>query len=402
MSLAADGAGSRKRPVAEQHAATSGDGLEAKVAALEEELGVAKATTQKRRVIMNLLAAGFIELAPPDNLQKGVWIRKLYQAAVSCAVGGTSAVTSEALTAVLDALGGQPMETEEDRRKALLRALAEGQAVAAPATVEPPMGGLSLLTRDELRCVWVHLSPIALRLTCKALREAIPQEDDWRWLKSTLRSMPRYWACAEAARGGRLQALGWARAMGVCRDPDACCAAAAVGRLEVLQWLHAQAPRCWDVTSLEAAARGGHLAVLQWIRAHAGGRYRVGPLCLAAAQGGQLEVLKWLCAQLRAQQEPPCHPAVLTWLSRHSRTWATCTCAAAARGGHLVTLQWLRAQDPPCPWDRHLCEAAAGRGDLETLQWLLAQDPPCPWNRDSCHDASSDLEMLQWIRAQPP
>jgi len=130
MSLAADGAGSRKRPVAEQHMATSGDGLEAKVAALEEELGFAKATTQKLRGIMNLLMAGFIELAQPDNLQKGVWIRKLYQAAFSCAFGGTSAITSEALTAVIDALDGQPMETEEDRRKALLRALYEGRGIA--------------------------------------------------------------------------------------------------------------------------------------------------------------------------------------------------------------------------------------------------------------------------------
>jgi len=130
MSLAADRAGSRKRPVAEQHTASSGDGLEAKVAALEEKLCFAKATTQKLRVIMNLLMAGFIELAQPDNLQKGVWIRKLYQAAFSCAFGGTSAITSEALTAVIDALDSQPMETEEDRRKALLRALAEGQGIA--------------------------------------------------------------------------------------------------------------------------------------------------------------------------------------------------------------------------------------------------------------------------------
>jgi len=53
---------------------------------------------------MNLLMAGFIELAQPDNLQKGAWTRKLYQAACSCAFGGTSGITSEALTAVIDAL----------------------------------------------------------------------------------------------------------------------------------------------------------------------------------------------------------------------------------------------------------------------------------------------------------
>jgi len=103
--------------MAEQPTATSDGGLQAKVAALEEE----------RRLFMT----SFTKLAEAGNMPKGDWIRPLYQVAFSHGYGGTGAgrATTGEVDRLIDALDRQPMDGEEDQRKAVLRALVEGQGI---------------------------------------------------------------------------------------------------------------------------------------------------------------------------------------------------------------------------------------------------------------------------------
>jgi len=86
--------------------------------------------------------------------------------------------------------------------------------------------------------------------------------------------------CAEAAKGGHLEVLQWARANGCPWDWRTCMYAAQNGHLEVLQW--ARANGCpWDETTCLYAAGNGHLEVLQWV--HANG-CPLGSLTIAGAR----------------------------------------------------------------------------------------------------------------------
>ena len=64
----------------------------------------------------------------------------------------------------------------------------------------------------------------------------------------------------------------------------------------MLQWARAQEPPCpWDECTCSEAARGGRLEVLQWARAH--GCPWDEDTCGLAAEGGHLAVLPWARAQ---------------------------------------------------------------------------------------------------------
>ena len=72
-------------------------------------------------------------------------------------------------------------------------------------------------------------------------------------------------ACAYAARGGHVEALEWARAMGMPWDRETCKAAARSGRLDVLRWLRRNG--CpWDEWTCVYAERAGHAHVARWAR----------------------------------------------------------------------------------------------------------------------------------------
>ncbi len=73
--------------------------------------------------------------------------------------------------------------------------------------------------------------------------------------------------CANAARGGHLELLQWARVTGCPWNGQTCLGnAARGGHLEVLQWLKSKG--CpWDRAAGSYAARGGHLEVLKWLAA---------------------------------------------------------------------------------------------------------------------------------------
>ena len=127
-------------------------------------------------------------------------------------------------------------------------------------------------------------------------------------------------------------------------DKWACARAAKAGRLEALQDLRGLDPPCpWDEHTCAWAAEGGHLDVLKWARSQNSPCPWSEWTCARAARGGHLDVLKWL-----RDQDPPC-------------PWDEGTCSGAAEEGHLEILKWLRSEDPPCPWRRSECREEASK-----------------------------------------
>ncbi len=131
------------------------------------------------------------------------------------------------------------------------------------------------------------------------------------------------------------------------------------------------------------AARGGHLKVLQWAR----NQYfpcNTREICCLAARGGHLEVLQWatslgfpcnalLTVLTCAHAAGGGHLEVLQWLRSQGCRWNRLTCAFAAEGGHLEVLQWALSQD--CLWNQRQCvQAAKDGGHLEVWQWAREQN----------------------------
>ena len=71
--------------------------------------------------------------------------------------------------------------------------------------------------------------------------------------------------CANAAKGGHLDVLKWARENHCPWNEDTCANAAKGGHLDILEW--ARGKGCpWNEETCASAAEGGHLAVLKWAR----------------------------------------------------------------------------------------------------------------------------------------
>ena len=161
----------------------------------------------------------------------------------------------------------------------------------------------------------------------------------------------------EAVMKGYLSTLKHMHSRGrLSRKKVLCEDAARGGHLDVLKW--ARENDCpWDEETCANAAGGGHLDVLKWAREN--GCPWDKWTCAFAAEGGNLEILKWA-------RENGC-------------PWDEWTCAGAAEGDHLEVLKWARENG--CPWDRWTCTYAARRGHLDVLQW--ARDNGCPWDENS-------------------
>jgi len=102
------------------------------------------------------------------------------------------------------------------------------------------------------------------------------------------------------------------------------------------------------------AAEGGHLEVLKWAREN--GCPWDERTCANAAEGGHLEVLKWArengCpwdeGRARTRRGRPPRGAEVGARERLPVGRGR-TCANAAKGGHLEVLKWARENG--CPWD---------------------------------------------------
>jgi hypothetical protein len=86
------------------------------------------------------------------------------------------------------------------------------------------------------------------------------------------------------------------------------------------------------------AAEGGHLEVLQWARANSCPCDEV--TCSGAAEGGHLEVLQWARANGCPWDEHTCGNAAYGW---SQETFSS----AAEYYGYLEVLQWARANGCP-------------------------------------------------------
>lgn len=170
-----------------------------------------------------------------------------------------------------------------------------------------------------------------------------------------------YNIAAIAAINGQLKVLHWLLEP-QCREENVegaffvtvCLNAAAGGHLEVLKWARSK-NFYWDSWTCILAALGGHLEVLKWARSN--GCSWDDRVCAAAALGGQLEVLKWLHA--------------------NGCPWDVATCSAAAFNFRLDVLQWLSCNN--CPWDKRFCAQAAAKGELKVLAHSkipLSRRPP--------------------------
>jgi len=100
----------------------------------------------------------------------------------------------------------------------------------------------------------------------------------------------------DAAEGGHLEVLKWARENDCPWDKRTCAHAAKGGHLEVLKW--ARENGCpWDENTCACAAYRGHLEVLKW--AHANGcplfhSTRLDLISMENRRGFQSEVVRWL------------------------------------------------------------------------------------------------------------
>jgi hypothetical protein len=218
----------------------------------------------------------------------------------------------------------------------------------------------------------------------------------------------------EAAREGYLGAVEWlhARMMADPKEGDArvfarvCAEAASGGRLDVLMW--ARENGCpWNVSTCIEAAENGHLACLKWAHENGcpleNGRPLKNNICLYAAEGGHLECLKWARWNGCPWDERTCNRAAyrghlecLKWAHENGCPLSERTCAHAAEGGRLDCLKWAR--ESGCDWDKWTCTKAAEGGSLECLEW--ARENGCDWDEWTCAHAAGNgrLECLKWAR----
>ena len=140
------------------------------------------------------------------------------------------------------------------------------------------------------------------------------------------------------------------------------------GYLSTLQHMHSRGRLSRKKYLCEDAARGGHLEVLKWAREN--GCPWDERTCRGAAQGGQLEALKWARENGCPWDEKTCYYAayggqieMLKWARENDCPWDVYTCLIAARRGHLEVLQWARENG--CPWDEETCTNAASGGYVQ-------------------------------------
>lgn len=100
----------------------------------------------------------------------------------------------------------------------------------------------------------------------------------------------KIYICREAARGGHIDVLRWAREEGSPWDATVCMEAARGGRLEVLRWLRSEG--CpWDEYTCSEAARHGRLEILKWAREN-GCDWDYWTCCLSF-ENERFEILRW-------------------------------------------------------------------------------------------------------------
>jgi len=307
---------------------------------------------------------------------------------------------------------------------------------------------LDELPQDALREIVGYLKvPLALKLTCRAMRVAAPEHTisysihalrtinffTWAY-KNGMRLTHRL--ATAVAREGNLDALLFICTVG---QPDlsnnmaryVCPVAAECGHLHILKRFMKTGTtrdclRSYELMSiLNWAAYGGHKRVIEWmIETHANElKYPQYSTLASAARGGQLDLMKWLhndlnycwdgtaCTQAAANG----HLHVLEWLYHEARPntlahthsdpgrqpWPADMISRAARGGHLHVLVWLNDT-----FARFMsraiegaCDEAARFGYLDILKY--AHDQGVTITSDAASHAANmgHVHVLEWMRS---
>ena len=290
--------------------------------------------------------------------------------------------------------------------------------VIYPRRKRPVGGTLTLLhlSDDNLRLLFDLIElPLALKLTCRALRSLAPKETETKVAHVVKGIRLVVWAhqCGlfehfTASAVAKIAATVWPggdETIEYIDSPglfqhnlysleckgDLCAAAAGAGLIPMLEALDYE--QYYSLTKgtrpLCAAAKAGHFECVKWMFAQDKERTILassGDVLDAAATMGQLEIVRWLVDRITYRGGTSCvcaarggHVAVLDWLIKDGFPWSrdlylqamnvpgTCVPPLATIQYVLTNgLQWAR--EPT--WDE-----AVSHGQTETVTWLAANDP---------------------------
>jgi len=124
------------------------------------------------------------------------------------------------------------------------------------------------------------------------------------------------------------------------------------------------------------AAKGGHITTLKWARQHSCNWNS--ETCRMAAKGGHLDCLIWSRENGCTWSYWTCFSAAmgghldcLIWAREQGCDWNSSICWGAALNGHLDCMIWSR--DHGCDWDPETCKKLARRyGQDHILSWIAA------------------------------
>ena len=244
-----------------------------------------------------------------------------------------------------------------------------------------PQGPMPLLLQDlptdALEKLFEHVRlKFPLKLTCRAMRDAHPDETE----------TPHSFVMQTLAR------FEWARGSGYKCDGDAVLQAARFGRDDIVHWLVKILKVEWDPReTFEKACASGSIAVLDFLAYEA---WQDGDIN-EAIEPPEVEA-SWASAIAAFEG----HVHVLRWLQERGHYMGYSTTMSAARGGHIAVLEYC---DKYLDVDhQEFLERAAKNGHVDSVVWLANHG--CAITQLAANHAASGghLNTLKWMVAQQP
>jgi hypothetical protein len=291
--------------------------------------------------------------------------------------------------------------------------------VIYPLRKRPVGGALTLmhLSDDNLRLLFELIDiPLALKLTCRALRALAPKETETK--------------VAHVVKGIGL--IVWAHECGLFEQvaPSQVCKHAAMtwpGGDEAIEYI--SLPKLYQHNLAGGkhfddlciyAARAGLIPMLDYLdyEQYYEETKGKGPLC-AAAEAGHLECVKWMITRHPDPITPICsHDAldaaaetgqleVVEWLMRRTTGYrGGTTCIAAAKGGHVAVLELLIGAG--FPWNEDLYRRVMlykryAPPPLALIQYVVTKG--LAWDREATWDevvSHGETESVKWLAQNDP
>ena len=290
--------------------------------------------------------------------------------------------------------------------------------VIYPRRKRPVGGTLTLLhlSDDNLRLLFELVElPLALKLTCRALRSLAPKETETKVAHAVKGLRLIVWAhqCGlfehfTASAVAKIAATVWPggdetieyidspglfqhNLYSLERKGDLCADAAGAGLIPMLEALDYEQhyEKFKNTRPLCMAAKAGHFECVKWMFALDKERTILnssGDVLDAAATTGQLEIVRWLVDRITYRGGSACvnaakggHVAVLDFLIKDGFPWSQDLYLQAMNVPGtgvppLATIQYVLTNG--LKWAREATwEEAVTHGQIETIEWLAANDP---------------------------